>query len=49
MSQWLFTAIIISLYAVNAVWLGWAGNWWAAGYWMCAAGISVCAMMGLTR
>jgi hypothetical protein len=49
MSQWYFSFVIISLYVVNAGWLAVLGNYWGAGYWVFAAGISVCAMMGLTR
>ena len=49
MSQWAFTIVIIGLYVANAAWLAWLGNLWAAGYWLCAAGISVCAMRGLTQ
>lgn len=46
---WWFTYLIISMYAVNSIWLASLGNYWAAGYWISAAAISVCAMMGLTR
>jgi hypothetical protein len=42
--QWAFTIVIIALYVANAAWLAWLGNLWAAGYWLCAAGISICAM-----
>jgi hypothetical protein len=49
MDQWIFTIIIIALYACNPAWLAWFGNLWAAGYWLSAAAISICAMQGLAR
>jgi hypothetical protein len=49
MSQWYFTIAILGMYLANCVWLASLGNFWAAGYWFCAAGITICAMMGLAR
>lgn len=49
-SQWYFTIFILSGYVLNSAWLGLKfGNWWGAGYWLFAFGISICAMKGLTR
>lgn len=46
---WWVTYVIITLYAANSVWLLALGKPWAAGYWICAAGITVCAMAGLAK
>lgn len=44
---WWMTYPILVLYAANSAWLLALGRPWAAGYWLCAAGITVCAMKGL--
>lgn len=45
---WWITILILSLYLVQVPWMLWLGHPWAAGYWLCAAGITICAMRGLT-
>jgi hypothetical protein len=47
--SWYVTYAILALYVTNSAWLAALGNWWAAGYWVCAAGITICAMYGLAR
>ena len=46
---WYVTYLIIALYALNAVWLLLLDKPWAAGYWLCALGITVCAMQSLAK
>lgn len=46
---WWVTNAILALYALNSIWLLALGKHWAAGYWACAAGITVCAMNGLSK
>jgi len=43
MDQYTFTKIILGLYATNSIWLFYCGKYGPAGYWMCAAGITICA------
>lgn len=47
--QWWVTYVILALYCVNVVWLAALDRWWGAGYWACAAGITVCAMRSVLR
>jgi len=46
-AAWWITYAILGLYGVNAVWLLALGYGWAAGYWLSAACITICAMKGL--
>jgi len=47
--QWWVTYLILALYVCNVLWLVFLGRYWAAGYWLCAAGITVCAMRSVLR
>ena len=45
----LFNYVLIALNSGAALrWL-WAGNWWAATYWGCAAGLNVVVTFGRTH
>ena len=44
---WYVTYAILGLYATNAVWLLYLGKPWGMAYWICAAGITICAMKGI--
>lgn len=46
---WWITYAIMALYAANVVWLAAHGNWWGMLYWLCALGITVCAMQAVLR
>ena len=46
---WWITWAIMGLYVLNAAWLLMLGKPWAAGYWLCALGITICAMQSLAK
>jgi hypothetical protein len=46
---WWVTYVLLGMYGFNAAWLLYLGMYAAAGYWVCAAGITVCSMIGFTR
>ena len=46
---WYVTYLIIGLYVLNAIWLGWLGFGWASLYWFAASLITIAAMNGFTK
>ena len=43
--QWL----MLGLTLWNGIGAVRTGAWWQAGYWLCALGLSLCVMKGLTK
>lgn len=45
----LFNFVIMTLYGLNIARWSVAGNFWAAGYWSCALGLTVIITFGRTH
>ena len=43
------TKIIVIIYTLNVLWYLFHGKPWNAGYWLCAAGITICATWGIGK
>lgn len=46
---WWITVLSLGLNVVNVVWMLILGKPWAAGYWACAFGITVCVQQALAK
>lgn len=45
----IFNFVIMALYGLNIGRWAFAGNFWAAGYWACALGLTVIISFGKTH